>query len=122
MRPWAAAPNTLPKRAIGTSRSDNLAWPRDTPSSAVERLSITPRSGRIGGERAQKRLGLEQLLGGGLDIFQGQKQHAVVIEEGAAVGPADVRKEVFVLGQAGGERGRAGFRQFPASCRRSPPG
>ncbi len=40
----------------------------------------------ISGHGAQKRLRLEQLLRGGLDLVQGQEQQAIVIEEIAAIG------------------------------------
>ena len=66
----------------------------------AERLS-EPAERRIGGERAEKRLRANELLGGVPDLAGRQEQEAVVLEEGTA---PDLAQRLYVLAVVG-ERG-----------------
>ena len=119
-RPRRPAP--APNRVMGASMSDSLAWPCDTPRSAVGKTVHQPAQRGIGGQRPQEGLGLDQLLGGGLHILQRQEQQAVVVEKGSAIGTAHIGKQALVPRPGGRSATPRRPPPAPASCRRSPPG
>ncbi len=61
---------------------------------------------------AQKGLGLDQLLGGVLHLFQGQEQQTVLAEKRPAVGTADMGEQVRIGGEFFGQPRGGGFCQL----------
>ncbi len=71
---------------------------------------------RVGGERGEKRLPLDQLGGILPDVVDGAVQQALAGEERAAVGTRDGVKEIGAPRQGLGQGGRRFFRAFRRGC------
>ncbi|EGY00854.1 hypothetical protein AZA_89177 [Nitrospirillum viridazoti Y2] len=67
---------------------------------------------RVGRQRAQQRLRLDQRLHGGLHLFRGQQHQAFAVEIGAAIGAEDVAHHVGTLTQGVGQHAGGALRQF----------
>ena len=81
--------------------SDSLAWPCDTPRSAADRLSITPRSDGSAARAPRNGCALNNCWVVVSTSFTEQEQQAIVIEERAAIGTAHIAEQGFIPARGG---------------------